>query len=105
MSDGPREAIVGAWRLIHSVEYGPDGTRHYPFGDDAVRCIFAASTAILRGMMPGVEQGFFKPPSFETVTLDRAAQAYQHINDGTARNKQVIAFPSWKHTSDRTFSV
>jgi hypothetical protein len=45
-------------------------------------------------MMPGVEQGFFKPPNFETVTLDRAVEAYQHINDGTARKKQVIVFPS-----------
>jgi hypothetical protein len=26
--------------------------------------------------------------------LDRAALAYGHINDGTARKKQVIVFPS-----------
>ena len=25
MSDDPRKAIVGAWRLVHSVEYGPGG--------------------------------------------------------------------------------
>jgi hypothetical protein len=30
--------------------------------------------------MPGVEQGLFKPPDFETVTLDRAVEAYGHIN-------------------------
>ena len=44
--------------------------------------------------MPGVEQGLFKPPDFETVTLDRVALAYGHINDGTAWKKQVIVFPS-----------
>ena len=36
MSDDPRKAIVGTWRLVHSVERGPDGTPHYPFGRDAV---------------------------------------------------------------------
>jgi hypothetical protein len=36
MSDDPRKAIVGTWRLVHSVEYGPDGTPHYLFGQDAV---------------------------------------------------------------------
>jgi hypothetical protein len=44
-------------------------------------------------MMPGVEQGLFKPPDFETVTLDQAALAYVQINDGKARKKQVIVFP------------
>ncbi len=64
------------------------------YGVDTLKLDFAASAAVLRGMMPGVEQGLFKPPDFETVTLDRAALAYGHINDGTARKKQVIVFPS-----------
>jgi NADPH2:quinone reductase len=64
------------------------------FGVDTLKLDFAESTAMLRGMMPGVERGFFKPPDFETVTLDRAVEAYGHINDGTARKKQVIVFPS-----------
>ena len=64
------------------------------YGVDTLNLDFAASAAVLRGMMPGVEQGLFKPPDFETVTLDRAALAYGHINDGTARKKQVIVFPS-----------
>ena len=55
--------------------------------------------AIVGAWMPGVEQGLFKPPDFETVTLDRAALAYGHINDGTAQSitspmTQVIVFPS-----------
>ena len=33
-------------------------------------------------------------PDFETVTLDRAALAYVHLDDGTTRKKQVIVFPS-----------
>jgi NADPH2:quinone reductase len=64
------------------------------FGVDTLKFDFAASAAVLRGMMPAVEQGLFQPPDFETVTLDRAVEAYGHIKDGTARKKQVIVFPS-----------
>jgi NADPH2:quinone reductase len=64
------------------------------YGVDTLKLDFAASAAVLRGMMPGVEQGLFKAPDFETVTLDGAAQAYGNINDGTARMKQVIVW-SW----------
>ena len=64
------------------------------YGVDTLKLDFAASAAVLRGMMPGVEQGLFKPPDFETVTLDRAALAYGRINDGTASKKQVIVFAS-----------
>jgi NADPH2:quinone reductase len=62
------------------------------YGVDTLKLDFAASAAVLRGMMPGVEQGLFKPTDFETVTLDGAAQAYGNFNDGTARMKQVIVF-------------
>lgn len=64
------------------------------FGVDTLKLDFAASAAVLQCMMPGVEDGIFKPPDFETVTLDRAVNAYARVNDGTARRKQVIAFPS-----------
>ena len=33
MSADPRKAFLGTWRLVHSVEYGPGGERHYPFGE------------------------------------------------------------------------
>jgi len=52
--------------------------------------------AIVGAWMPGVEQGLFKAPDFETVTLDRAALAYGQINDSTARKKQVNALPPLK---------
>jgi Lipocalin-like domain len=47
MSDDPRNAIVGAWRLVHSVEYGPDGAPHYPFGQNAVGCIIYSESGVM----------------------------------------------------------
>ncbi len=44
------------------------------YGVDTLKLDFAASAAVLRGIMPGVEQGLFKPPDFETVTLDQAVR-------------------------------
>jgi hypothetical protein len=65
------------------------------YGLDTLKLDFAASAAVLRAMMPGVEQGLFKPPDFETVTLDQAVEAYGKIDDATARMKQVIVFRAW----------
>jgi hypothetical protein len=36
VSADPRKAFLGTWRVVHSVEYEPDGERHYPFGEDAI---------------------------------------------------------------------
>ncbi len=47
MSDDPRKAIVGTWRLVHTVEYGPDGTPHYPFGPDAVGYISYSESGVV----------------------------------------------------------
>jgi NADPH:quinone reductase len=66
------------------------------FGVDTLKLDFAESAASLREIIPGVEQGRFKPPEHETVTLDQAAQAYRKINDGqSGTKKQVIAFRSF----------
>ena len=47
MSDDPRKAIVGAWRLVHSVEFGPGGTPRYPFGQDAVGSIIYTESGVM----------------------------------------------------------
>ena len=47
MSDDPRKAIIGAWRLVHSVEFRPDGAAHYPFGQDAVGYISYSESGIM----------------------------------------------------------
>jgi hypothetical protein len=30
------QLIIGTWRLVHSVEFQPNGEKHYPFGEDAI---------------------------------------------------------------------
>ncbi len=47
MSDNPRKSFIGAWRLVHSVEYGPDGTPHHPFGQDAVGYIMYSESGVM----------------------------------------------------------
>jgi Lipocalin-like domain len=36
MATDAHEEIVGAWRLVHSVEFMEDGRTRYPLGQDAV---------------------------------------------------------------------
>ncbi len=62
------------------------------FGVDTLKLGFAESASVLRGLLKGIESGEFKPPELETVTLDGAVSAYQAVNSGTARKKQVIVF-------------
>jgi Lipocalin-like domain len=47
VSPDPRRAFVGAWRLVHSVEYGPGGERHYPFGKDAIGYIIYSESGVM----------------------------------------------------------
>ncbi len=47
MTDDPRKAIVGTWRLVHSVEFGPGGTPHYPFGPDAIGYIIYSESGVM----------------------------------------------------------
>jgi hypothetical protein len=39
--------IVGAWRLVHSVIIKADGTKEYPFGEDASGYICYSDTGIM----------------------------------------------------------
>jgi NADPH:quinone reductase-like Zn-dependent oxidoreductase len=62
------------------------------FGVDTLKLGFNESAHVLRGLLKGIESGEFKPPELETVTLDGAASAYEAINSGAARKKQIIVF-------------
>jgi hypothetical protein len=47
VSADPRKAFLGTWRLVHSVEYEPDGKRHYPFGKDAIGYIMYSESGVM----------------------------------------------------------
>ena len=47
MSADPKTAILGTWRLVHSVEVGPGGEKRYPFGEDAIGYITYAESGVM----------------------------------------------------------
>jgi hypothetical protein len=47
VSTDPLKAFFGTWRLVHSVEYGPGGERHYPFGEDAIGYIIHSESGVM----------------------------------------------------------
>ena len=51
MSDDPRKAIVGTWRLVHYVEFRPRGALYYPFGQDAVGYISYSESGVMAVQM------------------------------------------------------
>jgi hypothetical protein len=47
MSADSKSAILGTWRLVHSVEYGPGGEKRYPFGEDAIGYIIYSESGVM----------------------------------------------------------
>jgi Lipocalin-like domain len=47
MSAEPQTAILGTWHLVHSVEFGPGGEKHYPFGEDAIGYIIYTESGVM----------------------------------------------------------
>ncbi|HTU89391.1 MAG TPA: lipocalin-like domain-containing protein [Gemmataceae bacterium] len=47
MATDARKEIVGVWRLVHSVEFTPDGGTHYPFGEDAIGYIIYTESGLM----------------------------------------------------------
>src|SRR5262249_31260070 len=47
MPRDPRKAILGTWRLVHSVEFGPSGEKRYPLGEDAIGYIIYTEAGVM----------------------------------------------------------
>jgi hypothetical protein len=43
----PAKRILGAWRLVRSVEFGPGGETRYPLGEDAIGCIIYIDAGVM----------------------------------------------------------
>ena len=41
------QRIVGAWQLVHAIEIHSDGSKAYPFGEDAVGYIHYSDTGVM----------------------------------------------------------
>ncbi len=55
MQADPRTAILGTWRLVHSVEFGLDGEKHYPFGANAIGYIVYTAPGVMAVQITGRE--------------------------------------------------
>jgi hypothetical protein len=69
----PRKAILGAWRLVHSVEFGPDGKKRYPHGEDAIGYIIYTEAGVM------------------AVQISRRARAPMGAN-AVVNNKDYLAY-------------
>ena len=47
MQTDPCKAILGRWRLVHSVEFGRGGDKRYPLGEDAIGCISYSEASMM----------------------------------------------------------
>jgi NADPH2:quinone reductase len=61
-------------------------------GVDTLKLSFSESAEILEALLPGFKAGVFFLPSLETVSLDGALDAYQAIDQETAKKKVVVRF-------------
>ena len=73
MSADPKTAILGTWRLVHSVEVGPGGEKRYPFGEDAVGYITYAESGV---MMVQITRRVRTPAGPESVVGKKDYLAY-----------------------------
>jgi NADPH:quinone reductase-like Zn-dependent oxidoreductase len=60
------------------------------FGVDSLKLSFEETADILRGLTPGIEDGTFPPPALKACTFSEAVQAYQLVNEGKTREKQIL---------------
>lgn len=83
--------IIGAWRLVHSVEITPSGETHYPFGSDAIGYIYYSETGVTavqisrRGRKPVTDPSNLEREYlayFGRYEIDRGRQVVRHIVEG-----------------------
>jgi hypothetical protein len=88
----PRKAFVGTWRLVHSVEYGSGGERHYPFGEDAIGYIMYSESGVMAVQITRRERPMAGPNPvvgkndylayFGRYELDMQNEVVRHLLEG-----------------------
>jgi hypothetical protein len=89
MMDDPRRAIVGMWRLAHYVEFRPDGTTNYPFGEDAIGYISYSESGFMSVQMSPRQRAQTRAVGqldylayFGRYELDTERQLVRHFLEG-----------------------
>ena len=60
-------------------------------GVDSIKLGFEESSAILRGLTPGIEDGTYPPPAIQTRSLEEGIEAYRLVNEGKVKEKLILA--------------
>jgi hypothetical protein len=66
MPTDPRKAILGTWRLVYSVEFGPGGEKRYPFGQDAIGYIVYTEAGVMAVQISRRS----RPPTWPNAAVD-----------------------------------
>jgi hypothetical protein len=83
--------IVGPWRLVHSIILTADGKKDYPFGEDAIGCIYYSDTGVMAVQICRKVRAAVKDLSglkhdylayFGRYEIDRERQVVRHIVEG-----------------------
>jgi hypothetical protein len=89
MADDPRKAIIGTWRLVHYIEFRTGGTRHYPFGQDAIGCISYSESGVMSVQMSRRQRANTPEGGlldylayFGRFEVDTEKQLVRHLLDG-----------------------
>ena len=83
--------IVGAWRLVHSINITAEGKKEYPFGEDAIGYICYSDTGIMAVQISRKARDQVKDLSglqhdylayFGRYEIDTARQVVRHLVEG-----------------------
>ena len=61
-------------------------------GLDTLKLSFGEAAEILKGLLPGFQEGIFSLPPMETISLDDALSAYRAVIEGGSGKKFIIRF-------------
>ena len=85
------QLIVGAWRHVHSVIISADGTKEYPYGEDAIGYIYYSDSGVMAAQISRKSRDTLKDPErlkhdylayFGRYEVDLDKQVVRHFVEG-----------------------
>jgi NADPH:quinone reductase-like Zn-dependent oxidoreductase len=61
-------------------------------GVDTLKLSGEAAASVMKSLLPGMEKGIFVPQTIDEMPIEEAPKAYEAMNNGKSKHKQVIIF-------------